>query len=189
MKHPFPDSVRLIGKMTARFTSLSFRLSITLLSLASVAPLASATPIPIGAVAPKITTADQDGNPINLGAVFAEGYTLIYFYPKAGTPGCTAEACHLRDSFAELKDKGIRVIGVSLDKPESQKNFQTKNHLPFTLIPDADHAVSKSFGVPSFLGMDKRQSFLIHQGVVIWSDLNADPATQADEVLQVVDHS
>ncbi|MBD5370691.1 MAG: thioredoxin-dependent thiol peroxidase [Bacteroides sp.] len=71
----------------------------------------------------------------------------LYFYPKDNTPGCTAQACNLRDSYRELLDAGYQVIGVSVDSPESHKKFIAKNALPFPLVSDADHKLVENFGV------------------------------------------
>lgn len=71
----------------------------------------------------------------------------LYFYPKDSTPGCTAQACNLRDNLPELEAAGYQVIGVSVDSPESHRKFAAKYSLPFPLISDADHALVEKFGV------------------------------------------
>ena len=119
--------------------------------------------------------------------VYKKGMTLVYFYPKADTPGCTAEACSLRDSFADLRARGVQILGVSEDRQESQKKFQDKYHLPFTLIADHDGAVAKAFGVPTMMGFAKRQSFLIAGGKIAWRDLSASTTRQADDVRKALD--
>ena len=86
--------------------------------------------------APRVGAVDQDGRAVKLEDLYKKGLTLVYFYPKAGTPGCTKQACSLRDSYEELTKQGVQVIGVSMDKAESQKKFQEKNKLPFTLLAD-----------------------------------------------------
>src|SRR6202012_5022358 len=83
-----------------------------------------ANALDLEADAPALTAADQDGAQVSFGDIYKKGITLVYFYPKADTPGCTAEACSLRDSYADLRAKGIQVIGVSEDKAEAQKKFQ-----------------------------------------------------------------
>src|SRR4030095_15721967 len=99
--------------------------------------LARAEPLAVGSKAPVISAINQDGAPVDFGEIYAKGTTLVYFYPKAGTPGCTAQACSLRDSFVDLKGEGLQILGVSADTPEAQKEFQQKNQLPFTLIADS----------------------------------------------------
>ncbi len=121
-------------------------------------------PIEIGNAAPEVASRDEHGNEVRLADLYREGITLIYFYPKADTPGCTAQACSLRDDFTELQALGVRVIGVSSDGPPAQLRFKEKYHLPFTLLADEDHALSKAFGVRLMLGMTHRQSFLIKEG-------------------------
>ncbi len=146
-------------------------------------------PIEVGAKAPEISSIDQDGAKIDFAEVYKRGITLVYFYPKADTPGCTTEACSLRDAFADLSTKGVQVLGVSTDKPEAQKKFKEKYHLPFTLIADFDLKVVKAFGVPTIpvVQMAARQSFLIKDGKVVWRDLKASTKEQARDVLKVLE--
>lgn len=146
-----------------------------------------AEPLSLGASAPLITALDQNGKPVSFGDVYAKGITLVYFYPKADTPGCTAEACSLRDAYTTLRDrdgKEIQILGVSKDKPEAQKKFQEKYQLPFTLIADQDGTVAKAFGVTLIpvIGLTSRQSFLIKDGKIVWSSLKAETKGAADEI-------
>jgi len=110
----------------------------------------------------------------------------VYFYPKADTPGCTAEACSLRDAFADLTKKGVTVIGVSADTPAEQKAFQEKYHLPFTLVADHEKKVIEAFGVPTTMGFASRQSFLIKDGKIVWRDLHASTKQQAADIMKAV---
>src|ERR1700747_80828 len=91
----------------------------------------------LGDPIPAVAAKDQNGQDVNLGES-KTGYTLVYFYPKAMTPGCTAQACSLRDSYADLQSKGVNVFGVSLDTVGSQKIFREKEHLPFALLSDRE---------------------------------------------------
>ena len=141
----------------------------------------------IGASAPAITAVDQDGNNVSFADTYKKGVTLVYFYPKADTPGCTSEACSLRDSIADLRARNLQILGVSEDKPDAQKKFQAKYHLPFTLIADSDGAVARAFGVPALMGFAKRQSFLVRDGKIVWRDLNASTARQAADVGKALD--
>ena len=136
--------------------------------------------------APRIEAVDQDGRTVKLEDLYKKGLTLVYFYPKAGTPGCTKQACSLRDSYEELTKQGVHVVGVSMDKAESQKKFQEKNKLPFTLLADPDGKVVEAFGVGSFLGFASRQAYLIKDGNVIWRDKKASTSEQAADVLRVL---
>ena len=140
----------------------------------------------VGELAPEAVARDDEGREVRLGHLYREGPVLVYFYPKADTPGCTAEACSLRDEFAALSERGVRVVGVSADGPSAQRRFKEKYRLPFTLLADEDRAVARAFGVRLILGMPHRQSFLIKEGRVVWRDLRASTAEQARDVLRAV---
>ena len=100
----------------------------------------------IGDKLPEILGLDQNGNEIR-STDFAGKKLVLYFYPKDSTPGCTAEACSLRDNYQKLLDEGYAVIGVSPDSAQSHKRFIEKNSLPFTLITDSDHKLAEEMGV------------------------------------------
>jgi thioredoxin-dependent peroxiredoxin len=159
------------------------RLSIVIFSAISLFGLtAKAEPLAVGSTAPTITAKDQDGEPVSFADVYSKGTTLVYFYPKAGTAGCTAQACSLRDSFADLQGKGLQILGVSEDTVESQKKFKEENKLPFTLIADSDGKVAEAFGVPTTMGLAKRQSFIVKDGKIAWTSLQAKTKDHAQEV-------
>ncbi len=99
----------------------------------------------IGDEAPAFTAIDQDGNPISLNE-FRGKKLILYFYPKDDTPGCTAEACNLRDNYDLLLKKGYKIIGVSADDDRSHKKFIEKYVLPFPLIPDKEKKILKAYG-------------------------------------------
>lgn len=143
----------------------------------------------VGDQAPVIVAADQNGAEIRLVDVYAKGPTLVYFYPKADTPGCTAQACSLRDSFANLSAENLQILGVSRDSSASQKKFQEKYKLPFTLLADLDGKVAEAFGVPSILGMpvSRRQSFLVQGDKVVWKSASAKTGDHAAEVQTALD--
>ena len=143
----------------------------------------------VGAPAPAPVSVDQDGKPFAFVEVYAQGVTLVYFYPKADTPGCTAQACSLRDSFESLKAENLQIVGVSRDTPASQKKFQQKYNLPFSLVADADGKVAEAFGVGGMMGLpvSKRQSFLIKDGHVVWISLSAKTGEHAAEVQAALD--
>jgi thioredoxin-dependent peroxiredoxin len=104
--------------------------------------------IKIGDKAPSIIAKDQHGNRIDM-ADFAGKKVILFFYPKADTPGCTAEACNLRDHYEELSKKGFVIIGVSADNEKAQKKFSDKYNFPYPLIPDTTNRLSMlmEFGV------------------------------------------
>jgi peroxiredoxin Q/BCP len=146
-----------------------------------------ATPVEVGAQAPDAVVQDVHGADVHLASFYHQGYTLVYFYPKADTPGCTKQACSLRDEFEKLKERGVEVVGISSDQPETQRHFQKKLRLPFTLLADQGKNAAKAFGVPLVLGMFQRQSFLIKNLQVVWRDLQASTADQAADVLKALD--
>ena len=153
---------------------------------------ARAEPLAVGATAPAVTGVTDTGDKLDLGALYAKAYTLVYFFPKADTPGCTAEGCSLRDAYQDLSDKGITVIGVSADDVPAQKAFKEKYHFPFTLLADHDRTVIKAFGVPvhevpAVGAFASRQSFLINkEGRIVWRDLKASTKEQAADVLKAL---
>lgn len=149
---------------------------------------AKAEPLKVGDPAPMVSALNQDAVSVVFGTVYAKGITLVYFYPKAATPGCTKEACSLRDSYAGLSDKGIQILGVSRDNPAAQKAFQNAQHLPFDLIADTDGKVAESFHVPMMpvVGIPMRQSFLIKDGKIAWLSLNAQTSGAAAEVTEAI---
>ncbi|CDL22184.1 Thiol peroxidase, Bcp-type [Klebsiella pneumoniae IS53] len=125
------------------------------------------TPLKAGDIAPKFSLPDQDGEEVNL-TDFQGQRVLVYFYPKAMTPGCTVQACGLRDNMDDLKKAGVEVLGISTDKPEKLSRFAEKELLNFTLLSDENHQVCEQFGVwgeKSFMGKTydgiHRISFLI----------------------------
>ncbi len=153
------------------------------MSLLSFLGITTGDAPPVGSPAPTPTGTAQDGSSVSFAEVYRSGLVLVYFYPKADTPGCTAQACSLRDAYADLQGEGLTVLGVSIDTPAAQTKFRTKHLIPFTLIADEDGAVAKAFGVPTLLGLAaKRQAFLIRDGNVVWSDLSAATKGQADDV-------
>jgi thioredoxin-dependent peroxiredoxin len=144
-------------------------------------------PLEVGETAPDAVSRDEHGHEVRLADFYGEGVTLIYFYPKADTPGCTAQACSLRDDFAELQARGVRVVGVSADDSPSQLRFKEKYRLPFILLADRERVVAKAFGVPLMLGMTRRQSFLIQGGRIVWRDLSASTREQARDIFKVLE--
>ncbi|HEY9040692.1 MAG TPA: thioredoxin-dependent thiol peroxidase [Rheinheimera sp.] len=100
-----------------------------------------------GAVAPDFTLTNQDEQQVNLSQLLKTNRVLVYFYPKAMTPGCTVQACGLRDTQQQLQDKGVTVVGISTDSPARLKKFAERDNLNFTLLADEDHKVADAYGV------------------------------------------
>lgn len=99
-----------------------------------------------GDKAPDFSTVDEQGNPVNL-SDFAGKKLILFSYPKAMTPGCTNEACNLRDHYRELKDRGFELLGISADDEKRQQKFKEKYNLPFPLIPDTEKEILKAYGI------------------------------------------
>ncbi len=100
----------------------------------------------LGDSLPDFIGTNQDEEPIDSQKLKGKKL-VVFFYPKASTPGCTAEACNLRDNYSVLKKKGYQLLGVSADSVKRQKNFAVKNELPFDMIADEDHDIIDKFGV------------------------------------------
>ena len=141
-----------------------------------------ADPLPPEAEMPAVVALADDGSSVDLGECSRDGLVLVFFFPKANTSGCTAQACSLRDSYAALVAAGVRVIGVSTDSIAAQREFRAKNGFPFPLIADTDQRVAAAFGVPTPLGFAARQTFLFRNGRLIWHELVAPTTRQAAEV-------
>jgi peroxiredoxin Q/BCP len=140
--------------------------------------------------APEVAGINQDGAPVNFADVYKKGPTVVFFYPKANTPGCTKQACSLRDAYADLSKQGVQVLGVSFDKPEAQKAFKEDHKLPYDLIADPEGKIVEAFKVKKLmrgvLPFASRQAFLIKDGKVVWHDANASTAEQADDIKRVL---
>jgi peroxiredoxin Q/BCP len=110
----------------------------------------------------------------------------LYFYPKDETPGCTTEACTLRDKFEKIRALNTVIYGVSRQDQKSHQEFKAKHKLPFDLLVDTDGAIGKAFGVGTIMGMglSKRQSFLIGpDGKILKAYTDVDPARHATEII------
>jgi peroxiredoxin Q/BCP len=125
--------------------------------------------------APDFTLADQDGTQVSLGDLLKDGPLVLYFYPADFTPGCTKEACSIRDMHDEIAEAGMRVVGVSPQDEASHSKFRAKYGLPFTLLADPDKTAVKAFGVDGPLGVGvRRATFLIDQDGLIRGAVLAD---------------
>ena len=147
--------------------------------------LVMSKPLDIGESAPRLTVTIDTGEQIELGREYNKSIVLVYFYPKSDTPGCTKQACNIRDAYKELQEKQVTIFGASIDSVKSQAKFKKKYQLPFSLIADAKKELGKAFGVGTLLGLCfQRQSFLIKGGKIIWRDLSASPTTQTEDALK-----
>lgn len=146
-----------------------------------------------GQPVPPFTLPDQDGNEVSL-SDFAGQKVVLYFYPKANTPGCTTQACGIRDRRTDYEEAGAVVLGVSPDPVKEVKKFHDKQGLNFTLLADSDHAVCDAYGTwqeKSMYGRtywgSTRSTFVIDgDGVVEHVIAKAKPATHDDDVLSLL---
>ena len=131
--------------------------------------LASAAELAEGTKAPAFEAKDQHGALVRLADFQGKAAVVLYFYHKDDTPGCTAQACSLRDGFAAIQAAGAVILGVSADNGLSHKAFAEKFHLPFSILADPDRTIIKAFGVKTIplLGYASRVTFLIdRQGII-----------------------
>jgi thioredoxin-dependent peroxiredoxin len=151
--------------------------------------LGSGTGLAPGARAPEFALDDQNGKHVRLADFRGQKNVVLYFYPKDDTPGCTRESCAFRDQYADFRDAGAEVLGVSGDSPESHKAFAKKHRLPFTLLSDVGGKVRAAFGVPATLGLlPGRVTYVIDKEGVIRHAFNSqfNPAKHVEEALGVL---
>ncbi len=128
-----------------------------------------------GARAPEFTLPDQDGRAVSLAALLSERGLLLYFYPADFTPGCTREACAIRDIHADIARSGMVAVGVSPQAPEVHRAFREKYRLPQTLLADVDRSVARLYGVRGPLGLGiRRATFQIAGDRTIVAAIRAD---------------
>ena len=121
-----------------------------------------------GEMAPLFEATDQHGARIRLEDFRGKANVVLYFYPKDGTPGCTAQACSLRDGYKAIEKAGAVVLGVSADNAESHEAFAKKHNLPFSILPDPKHEIIRQYGVGMpLIGISKRTTFIIGRDGVI----------------------
>lgn len=129
----------------------------------------------IGSKAPNFTLSDQDGNPVTLEDQLAAGPVVLYFYPADFTPGCTREACDLRDMFPCTQQAGLQVYGVSPQGPDSHRRFREEHQLPFSLLCDEDKEVARRYDCLGLLGLRVlRVTYLIGSDGTIKDAVKAD---------------
>ena len=155
-----------------------------ILGLALVAPAYAAT---VGEPAPDFELADQYGETHAL-EDFQGKWLVVFFYPKADTPGCTTEACNFRDNIYAIRGAGAEVVGISVDSVEDQKKFSDKYKLPFTILSDTggetcdDYGVLRSFGS---MEVANRESFIVNpEGVVVKHYERVNPETHTQDVIE-----
>jgi peroxiredoxin Q/BCP len=148
----------------------------------------------IGNLAPAFTLPDQNGDTRSL-KDYRGQIVLVYFYPKALTPGCTVQACGLRDSNKQLEKRGVTVFGISTDSQKLLQKFTEKMHLNFTLLSDADHAVAEKYGVwgpkkfmgRSYVGLHRMSFIIDREGRLRHIFEKVNTKTHHDDVLAWID--
>jgi len=139
-----------------------------------------------GTQAPAIEAQDQGGQTVKLDLGKP---TVLYFYPKDDTPGCTKEACAFRDDLAAFEARGVQVVGVSTDTVESHKAFADKHALTFPLLADADQEVAAAYGVLGESGHAQRITFIIEDGTVRKVFEHVNPTGHSEQVLKALEAS
>lgn len=156
-------------------------------------------PLPqVGEIAPDFTAQTDTGETLKLSDLRGKR-VILYFYPQADTPGCTRQACTIRDNYQRFRDVDVVVLGSSPDTVEAQAAFKAKYDLPFTLLADPEHALSDLYGVwgtytSSFKGVEytttgtRRSTFIIEpDGVVSYSVYGVDPSKNPGELLEILE--
>lgn len=144
-----------------------------------------------GSKAPSFKGADQNGNKVSL-SDFKGKKVILYFYPKDDTPGCTAQACNLRDNYQDLISKGYQVIGISTDSVKSHKKFEEKFDLPFPLIADEEKKIvekykvwgEKQFMGKTFMGTNRTTFLIDEEGKIKKIITKPDTQNQTEQVLK-----
>ncbi len=170
-------------------TAFKFKLILCML----LAGLTLATPpkadaLQVGQSAPLFQLQAHDGDSISLAARQGKGWTVLYFYPKAGTPGCTAQACAFRDAIELIRKQNAEVYGISTDAVKDLLAFHQQHKLTFTLLADEDAKISEAYGVKMpFLNMAKRWTFIVDPNLTIRRiDDDVDPALDAKRVAEML---
>jgi thioredoxin-dependent peroxiredoxin len=163
---------------------LGLRIAAAALCLGAAIGVAHADAPSIGAPAPEFKLQDQNGKSHQL-KNYRGKWVALYFYPKDQTPGCTTQACEFRDNIFAFREANAQVLGISVDDVESHKKFSEKHGLPFPLLADANKEVVKTYGVLSFTGFAKRETFVIDpQGVIVKRYIVGDPKGHSQTVLK-----
>ncbi|AOS44156.1 Putative peroxiredoxin bcp [Lacunisphaera limnophila] len=147
----------------------SLRFLLPLLAMFSFTTLFGES-LKVGDAAPVVSAVTDAGVTLNLGDVYTQhAYTVVWFYPKALTGGCTKQGCSLRDASAELTKHGAAVVGVSTDDVAAQKKFKETNNFPFPLLADTDKKVLKAFGQSAMM-FASRECYVIKGGKIVYKD-------------------
>ncbi|MCS6858494.1 MAG: peroxiredoxin [Sandaracinaceae bacterium] len=141
----------------------------------------------VGEVAPEIMLQNQDGRLRTLSEHRGKP-VVLYFYPKDATPGCTKEACAFRDAWERIQAQGAVVYGISTDDVDSHRRFHSEHRLPFDLLADREGKACRDYGVPLFMGLASRMTFIVDsEGRIARVFPEVDPAVHADQVVEALE--
>ena len=136
----------------------------------------------LGSPAPEFVAPASNGSQVRLSEWLNRAPIVLYFYPKDDTPGCTKEACSIRDNFNAFRDLKATIFGINYDAISSHKKFIERYHLPFLLLTDLDHSIGKAYGAGGLLSVS-RQTFIIDKhGTLVYINRSVNPATQSLEL-------
>jgi peroxiredoxin Q/BCP len=147
----------------------------------------------VGDPAPDFSAVTDDDTTLTLAALRGKK-VILYFYPKDDTPGCTAQACGLRDSYPLIEEKNGVVLGVSPDSAKSHLKFRLKYNLPFTLLADTEHIIAEAYGVwqeksmygKKYMGIERSQFIIDEAGTLVDVQYSIKPAASAEVAVQVL---
>lgn len=150
--------------------------------------LALATTLKVGDPAPEFSALAHDGSTVSLADFAGKQRVVLYFYPKDDTPGCTKQACGVRDVYEEFRGLDAVVLGVSFDSVESHQKFAEKYNLPFRLLADTDKKIAIAYGAAhADSPVPRRMTFIVNKaGKIAYINPNVDPARHAAEVRTVL---
>jgi peroxiredoxin Q/BCP len=159
------------------------KLFVLIMILSFITSFLLANSLELGSPAPQLKVLTDEGITLDLGEALSAGTTLVFFYPKAMTPGCIKQACSLRDGWDKLQSRNVSIFGVSSDSAKTQAQFRDKYTLPFTLLADTDGKIADAFSKSRW----SRQAYIFKDGILVWRDLKAATSEQATEILVALD--
>ena len=159
------------------------KLLVLIMILSFITSFLLANSLELGSPVPQLKVLTDQGTALDLGEALSVGTTLVFFYPKAMTPGCVKQACSLRDGWDELQSRNVSIFGVSSDTAKTQAQFRDKYTLPFTLLADTDGQIADAFSKSRW----SRQAYIFKDGILVWRDLKAATSKQATEILAALD--